>query len=81
MSFGFIVRKHKEWEGPWQTGKQVVTDKWEVCLPHMCDEWQIAGGSGDSVSYEDAIKGLERFIGEAQEALIVLKSKREQNDE
>jgi hypothetical protein len=74
-----IVRKHKEWVGTWQDGHMETTDQWEICLPHQCDEWMIAGGNRDGVSYDEAVAGLEDFIKELQDGLAALKNKEELN--
>lgn len=47
-------------------------EKWSVYLPHQCDDWQITDGY---VNHAQAIKSLEDFISEAQDALEALRNK------
>lgn len=52
---------------------------WYVCLPHQCDAWDIAGYKYDPVPKEKAIEDLQKFIAEAQEALLALQEERQMN--
>lgn len=54
---------------------------WAVTLPHQCGPWSIAGERYSPESREDCIQELERFIGEAQDALTALIEGRELNRE
>lgn len=55
--FGFAVRA-------------VNLDEWNVVLPHQCGAWAITAEGDDdaSVSHEEALRELRRFIREAQAA-------------
>lgn len=55
--------------------------KWQVCLPHQCDEWEIAGGGFNEVPHSEAVVILESFIDQAQKALAALKAKKELNED
>lgn len=81
--FGFTVARHIKWNRPGDPVSRIKTDKWHVYLPHQCDEWDIAGEEsyGEGASHEDAIKALEQFIAEAQQALCALKLEEELDDE
>lgn len=60
--FGFAVRA-------------VNLDEWKVVLPHQCGAWAITGEGDDdaSVSHEEALRELRRFISEAHDALTMLR--------
>jgi hypothetical protein len=83
--FGFTVKRHEEWRSDprgWEFGKRVTTDRWDVYLPHSCDEWCISEDYvTHGVSLEIAHARLEAFIKEAQEALDHLERKVEFGDE
>ena len=69
-SFGFKVEEqidHK-WVGGNDLGKP--NGKFEVYLPHSCDQWSIAYGKKDQ-----CIKELQSFIDEAKQALEELNKK------
>lgn len=61
----------------WSSGQSVPTvstDKWMVYLPHQCDVWSIADdGLGDGVMHAEAVEALERFVAEAEAALVRLR--------
>jgi hypothetical protein len=67
--FGFQVKFHE--------ARFAVQAGWSVSLPYQPDRWGIAGGVWCPVSREDAIKAMEIFIKEAQEALEKLKNSEE----
>ena len=52
-------------------------DKYQVSLPHQCDDWQILGDYDDYIPYEKAVEQMAIFIKEATEALNALVEKRE----
>lgn len=49
--------------------------KYRVRLPHQCDMWDIAGEEyGPGASFKEAVEKLEKFIAEANNALLELKN-------
>ena len=71
-------------EEPFGFGVERKGDRWQVCLPHQCGEWNITGEDEEErdwgeayVSHADAIDSLEAFIAEAQDALSALREQRE----
>jgi hypothetical protein len=71
--FGFRVRHPRDWED------SITSDNWIVELPHQCDAWTIAGDEYDGGTHAEAVAELERFIAEAQAALVALREERELN--
>jgi hypothetical protein len=51
-------------------GRGSYQEYWEVCLPHQCDEFDVASSR---TSHDAAVSQLETFIAEAQLALEALK--------
>lgn len=75
--FGFTVQRKpiRDFDS-WPTREVGVG--WWVCLPHSCEEWDIAGDKYDGgVPHEEAVARVERFIAEAQVALAALRAERE----
>ncbi|QES45216.1 hypothetical protein DEJ49_33290 [Streptomyces venezuelae] len=77
-TYGFMVRQCHDWTGARRNSEP--NGKWEVCLPHECDEWRItAGHRGEE--HAAAVAALEEFIAEAAQALAALKERREYGNE
>ena len=68
--FGFVVREAETWEVE-------QDDQWMVHLPHQCDGWTITGPSyyDGNMPHAQAVAELERFIAEANDALLALKAR------
>lgn len=65
--FGFTIKKDFD-----------KVDHWSVYLPHMCDEWMIAGDAGrGSVPHEQAVEQAYQFATEALAAYLMLNARRE----
>ena len=62
MGYNSDDPKTKEW------GLLKPNGRFEVALPHSCDQWSIAYGKP-----EECIKDLESFISEAKDILKILK--------
>lgn len=67
--FGFKVQYHSA--DPWDEESK---PGWSVSLPHQCDAWDVAGSEYEPMPGVEAVAELERFIVEAQEALIALRA-------
>lgn len=72
--FNFELEPKGQREWVVKDGKKVLEltkpdGKYEVFLPHSCDEWDITYGKP-----EECIKELTNFINEAQEILNELKN-------
>lgn len=72
--FNFKVKFHKQ-----NPDNRIWESGWSVYLPHQCDSWDIAGSNWTPATKDEAVKGLETFISEAQEALAALKEGRTHN--
>ena len=68
-TFGFTVRHGSDYS---LDGGLTPNGKFEVYLPHSCDQWSITGGYQGS-NQDQAIIDLEDFIREAQRALEALR--------
>jgi hypothetical protein len=55
-----------------------LLDRWQVSLPHQCDEWLI---TNRYENHDSAVRQLEQFVQEAQEALDALRGRRTIRDE
>lgn len=77
VPFGFMA--HREIDDtsdePWRNVEVPGSDRWCVYLPHQCDTWEIAGDRHVTVSHDEAVAGLERFIEEARDCLDHLKDR------
>jgi hypothetical protein len=67
-SFGFKVQHGWFFDPEGQPWRKISSGKFEVTLPHQCDDWVIADDPQDQ-----AIIYLEDFISEAQRALEALR--------
>jgi hypothetical protein len=86
-SFGFTVRSHSERSDlvskdgrATSVRRKLDPPHWQVHLPHQCDNWEIIGGDYSGASQAEAVAELERFIAEAQQALVALREGREFGD-
>jgi hypothetical protein len=77
--FGFTVevirKRYDPAIGDWC---QLDPPEWRVYLPHQCQTWDVAGDDSDyGDPQEVAVAELERFIAEAQQALVALRAGQE----
>ncbi len=77
--FGFMVKRVPVYDPGVHPPNRDAPNGWAVGLPHQCDCWDIAGEDGVSdfgygVPHADAVAELERFIAEAQRALVMLRA-------
>lgn len=79
-SFGFTVRRCYDYDKSVIPYAEILTNRWDVHLPHMCEDWIITEGYDGEV-YDGAVKSLEAFIAEAQAALVALKNREEFGNE
>lgn len=78
FEFTIDVSPVYEYSKPGEAYKSTYTGEYrfEISLPHQCGSWEICGLEDDNNipwSREQAIKDLELFIQEAQEALEELR--------
>lgn len=63
INFGFTIRDEYNYDKD-----KTVPNKYTLCLPHQCDQWEIVTGTK-----EECLKELDLFISEAKELRKKLK--------